>query len=154
MILEIKKIGENVLREVSLPVDVINGEVKKLAKNMESTMKKFDGAGIAAPQVGILKRIIVVRPENKTYVLINPEIKFKSKESVCKVEGCLSVPNKNIKVSRSKSIAVEFLDLDGEAYEMEASDMMARVIQHEVDHLDGKLIVDYEEEDKKKIKAK
>lgn len=144
MVLDIKKIGENVLRKKSLPVEKINKEIKALIKNMEATMKKADGAGLAAPQVGVLKRIIIVRPNTKTYVLINPEFKFKDKELYSDVEGCLSVPGKNIKILRSKNVIVEFMGVDGSLYEMEACDLFARVVQHEVDHLDGKLIVDYE----------
>lgn len=144
MLLEIKKVGDKVLREVSEPVDKINGEIKKLIKNMERTMISNNGVGIAAPQVNILKRIILVRPTNKTYVLINPEIKFKSEEKAIDCEGCLSVPGKNIKIERSKKITVEFTDINGEIYEMEAEDLFARVIQHENDHLNGKLIIDYE----------
>ena len=144
MLLEIKKVGDKVLREMSEPVDKINGEIKKLIKNMERTMINNNGVGIAAPQVNVLKRIILVRPTNKTYVLINPNIKFKSEEKTIDCEGCLSVPGKNIKIERSKKIIVEFSDINGESYEMEAEDLFARVIQHENDHLDGKLIIDYE----------
>lgn len=144
MLLEIKKIGDNVLREISVPVDKINKDIKKLIKNMERTMISNNGVGIAAPQVNVSKRIILVRPTNKTYVLINPNIKFKSEEKTIDCEGCLSVPEKNIKIERSKKIIVEFLNIDGDIYEMEAEDLFARVIQHENDHLDGKLIIDYE----------
>ena len=111
---------------------------------MNQTMIANDGIGIAAPQVNVLKRIILVRPNNKTYILINPDIKFKSKETAIDYEGCLSVPEKDVKVRRSKNIIVEFTDIDGERYNMEAKNLLARIIQHEVDHLDGKLIIDYE----------
>lgn len=144
MLLEIKKIGDDVLRKTSLPVDKINKEIKDLIKNMNKTMMSNNGVGIAAPQVNVLKRIILVRPTNKTYTLINPNIKFKSEEKTIDCEGCLSVPGKNIKIERSKKIIVEFMNIDGEYYEMEAEDLFARVIQHETDHLDGKLITDYE----------
>jgi len=144
MILNVKKIGDDVLRKKSVLVDKIDKEIKTLIHNMEVTMKKANGAGLAAPQVGVLKRIILVRPNNKTYVLINPEFKFKDKELYSDVEGCLSVPGKNIQILRSKNVVVEFMGIDGDLYEMNACDLFARVIQHEIDHLDGKLIVDYE----------
>lgn len=143
MLLEIKKVGDKVLREISKPVDKIDKETKTLIKNMNSTMIAGDGVGIAAPQVNVLKRIILVRPGNKTYVLINPDIKFISQEKTVDYEGCLSVPGKNIKIERAKKIIVEYTDIDNERYEMEAQDIFARVIQHENDHLDGKLIIDY-----------
>ncbi len=144
MLLEIKKVGDDVLRQISNPVEKIDRDTKELIKNMDQTMIANDGIGIAAPQVNVLKRIILVRPNNKTYILINPDIKFKSKETAIEYEGCLSVPGKDIKVKRSKNIIVEFTDLDGERYNMEAKNLLARIIQHEIDHLDGKLIIDYE----------
>ncbi|HQL11675.1 MAG TPA: peptide deformylase [bacterium] len=144
MLLEIKKVGDDVLRQKSSPVDKIDRDIKELIKNMNQTMIANDGIGIAAPQVNVLKRIILVRPNNKTYILINPDIKFKSKETAIDYEGCLSVPEKDVKVRRSKNIIVEFTDIDGERYNMEAKNLLARIIQHEVDHLDGKLIIDYE----------
>ncbi len=144
MLLEIKKVGDDVLRQISSPVDKIDRNIKELIKNMNQTMIANDGIGIAAPQVNVLKRIILVRPNNKTYILINPDIKFKSKETAIDYEGCLSVPEKDVKVRRSKNIIVEFTDIDGERYNMEAKNLLARIIQHEVDHLDGKLIIDYE----------
>ena len=144
MVLEIKKVGDEVLRQISSPVDKIDKDIKELIKNMNQTMIANDGIGIAAPQVNVLKRIILVRPNNKTYILINPDIKFKSKETAIDYEGCLSVPEKDVKVRRSKNIIVEFTDIDGECYNMEAKNLLARIIQHEVDHLDGKLIIDYE----------
>ena len=144
MLLEIKKVGDDVLRQISSPVDKIDRDIKELIKNMNQTMIANDGIGIAAPQVNVLKRIILVRPNNKTYILINPDIKFKSKETAIDYEGCLSVPEKDVKVRRSKNIIVEFTDIDGERYNMEAKNLLARIIQHEVDHLDGKLIIDYE----------
>jgi len=144
MLLEIKKVGDKVLREVSKPVEKIDKEIKILVKNMNSTMMSSDGIGIAAPQVNVSKRIILVRPGNKTYILINPNIIFRSEEKTVDYEGCLSVPGKSIKIERSKKIIVEYTDIDNERYEMEAEDLFARVIQHENDHLDGKLIIDYQ----------
>lgn len=144
MLLEIKKVGDEVLREISKPVEKIDKDIKNLIKNMNSTMMAGDGVGIAAPQVNVSKRIILVRPGNKTYVLINPNITFRSKDLVADYEGCLSVPGKSIKIERSKKIIVEYTDIDNERYEMEAEDLFARVIQHENDHLDGKLIIDYQ----------
>ncbi len=133
-----------------------NEETKQVIEDMMDTLldaKNPEGAGLAAPQIGILKRIIIARdffvsPENqkevlsKEYVLVNPKIISKSKETEIDFEGCLSIPDTYGKVERSKKIKVKALDENGETLRMTANGFLARVIQHEVDHLDGVLFTD------------
>lgn len=142
MILDIIKIGDEILRKVSTDIEDVDESVLKLIKNMKETLKKSKGVGLAAPQVGVNKRLILVKPQKETYVLINPVITYKSKETTCDTEGCLSVPGEWIDVKRYKEIEVEFIGEDGDTYKVKAKDFFARVIQHEMDHLDGVLIVD------------
>lgn len=126
---------------------------KQLIEDMMDTIlnaKNPEGAGLAAPQIGILKRVIIARdffvhPENpeevlsKEYVFVNPKIISKSKETDIDYEGCLSIPNTYAKVERAKKIKVKALNENGEKIRLNASGFLARVIQHEVDHLDGVL---------------
>lgn len=142
MILDIIKIGDEILRKVSTNIEEVDESVLKLIKNMKETLKKSKGVGLAAPQVGVNKRLILVKPQKETYVLINPIITYKSKEMACDTEGCLSVPGEWIDVKRYKEIEVEFIGEDGSVYRLKAKDFFARVVQHEMDHLDGVLIVD------------
>jgi len=146
MILDIVKIGDERLRKVSEEIHDIDESVLKLIKNMKSTLKKSKGVGLAAPQVGVNKRLILVKPEKEMYVLINPIFNHKSKETACGSEGCLSVPGKWINVKRFKEVDVEFMGEDGDLYKVKAEDFFARIIQHEVDHLNGVLIVDKKDE--------
>jgi len=116
--------------------------VQELIVDMLETMKSAKGIGIAAPQVGKSLRIIIVNTDEKPTVLINPVItRFSWRKSIDE-EGCLSVPGKFGLVKRAKSIRVEAQDENGEPFEFKASDLLARVIQHEIDHLDGVLFID------------
>lgn len=142
MILDIVKIGDEKLRNISEEIHDIDESVLKLIKNMKETLKKSKGVGLAAPQIGVNKRLILVKPQKEVYVFINPVIFYKSKETDCATEGCLSVPGEWIDVKRHKEIEVEFIGEDGDCYKVKAKDFFARIIQHEVDHLDGILIVD------------
>ncbi|MEZ7820997.1 MAG: peptide deformylase [Patescibacteria group bacterium] len=142
MILDIIKIGDDRLRKKSEEVHDVDESVLKLVKNMKETLKKSKGVGLAAPQVGVNKRIIVVKPQKEMYVFINPVFLYKSNETECDTEGCLSVPGEWIDVKRSKEVEIEFVGEDGSNYKVKAKDFFARVIQHECDHLDGILIVD------------
>lgn len=144
---KIVKYGSKVLREVAQPVDEINNEVRQLAEDMLETMYKGDGVGLAAPQIGISKRIIVIDitphdPSSKPMVLINPEI-IEKEGQVDAEEGCLSVPEIRGEVKRAEKVTVEALDLDGKKIRIEAQELLARALQHEIDHLNGKFIVDH-----------
>ncbi|MGB9856961.1 MAG: peptide deformylase [Dictyoglomaceae bacterium] len=145
MILKILFIGDPVLRKKAKRVEKINDEIKKLAEDMMETMKSADGVGLAAPQVGRSIRMIVVSYEEKDMVLINPEIIEKEGESI-DIEGCLSVPGVEVPVKRAEKITLKFQNLKGKTQIIKAEGMWARIFQHEIDHLDGILIVDKIEE--------
>ena len=141
---KIREDGDPILRKQSKQVTNFNDRLKVLIDDMFETMDVAYGVGLAAPQVGILKRLIVVDnrdEEGKRFFMINPEIFEKEGEEVS-IEGCLSVPGKQGSVKRAKEIKVRYNDLDGEEKIMEAEDFLARIIQHEVDHLDGILYTD------------
>lgn len=134
-----------ILRQVSEPCEVGDKSLKKLAKQMAKAMYKNDGVGLAAPQVGVLKRIIVVdcdiESETKNpLVLVNPEVLEASKELATDDEGCLSCPGISVPITRPASVKVRFFDLDGQEQELAADGLWARCIQHEIDHLDGKTL--------------
>lgn len=139
----IREDGEEILRKKSRKIEVVDEKIKQLAEDMLETMYKFNGVGLAAPQVGILKRMAVVDIDdgNGPIVLINPEIvKEKGKQEVD--EGCLSFPNKFAKVIRPAEVIVKFLNLEGKETKIKAKDFLAQAISHEIDHLDGILFID------------
>ena len=145
--LKLSKYGSDVLRAVAQPVEEITDEIRRIAENMLRTMYDTDGVGLAAPQVGISKRIIVVDPEplnpdSEPMALINPEIVERSGKADAD-EGCLSVPEVRGEVERAAKVTVEALNLDGKKVRIEATDLLARIFQHEIDHLNGVLFVDH-----------
>lgn len=141
-VLAVKTYGETVLREKSKPIEKITPEIVNLVKDMTETMYTASGVGLAAPQVGVAKRIIIIDDEEKGVIaLINPEIIEKEGEMIGE-EGCLSLPELYAQVKRFARIKVEGLDLNGEKITIEAEDLLARVIQHEIDHLNGILFID------------
>lgn len=139
--------GDEILNKVSKPIEVIDEKIKELAKDMMDTMHKYDGLGLAGPQVGILKRIIVIDlyEEGTQFILINPVI-VKAKGEQLVDEGCLSFPNKFGKVKRPKEVVVEALDIDGKKVKLEARDLLAQALCHEIDHLNGNLFIEKVEE--------
>ena len=145
--LKLSKYGSEVLREVAQPVEEITEEIRKIADAMLRAMYDSDGVGLAAPQVGISKRIIVFDPEplnmdSEPMALINPEIVERSGKADAE-EGCLSVPDVRGEVGRAANVTVEALNLDGKKVRIEATDLLARILQHEIDHLNGVLFVDH-----------
>lgn len=142
MILEIKKYPNPVLRKKCQEVAEITDEIRNLSQDMKETMRRKDGLGLAAPQIGELKRIIIVQTANGAEVFINPKITGKSKETEIREEGCLSFPGLFLKIKRAGEIEMEFLDLRGEKKEIKAEGLSARIFQHEIDHLDGILLID------------
>lgn len=130
-----------VLRQKAQPVEKVTPGVLRVIDNMRDTMYAADGVGLAAPQIGISKRIIVVDPGEQLFEVINPEIIYREGEQTAR-EGCLSVPEVVGWVNRSQKIKVQGMNRDGEKVEIEAEDMLARVFQHEIDHLDGILFPD------------
>ncbi len=133
--------GDPILRKTCKEVKEITPRVKELVDDLLETMYEHDGVGLAAPQVGILKRIVVIDVGEGPLVMINPEITRKE-GSQTGDEGCLSVPGVAGTVTRPNEVTVRFMDVDGEWYELEGEELLARAICHECDHLDGKLYVD------------
>ncbi|MCF7906389.1 peptide deformylase [Patescibacteria group bacterium] len=136
-------LGNTILRKKSEDILDIDKSVKNLIKKMKSTLNKSGGVGLAAPQVGINKNLILVKPENKIYVFINPVITYFSPEKIIEEEGCLSVPHVFLKIDRAKTISLKAKDEKGNNLNLNIDGYFARIIQHEVDHLLGKLIIDY-----------
>ena len=138
---------DEILRKRSREIEVIDDRIKELARDMIDTMHKFDGVGLAGPQVGILKRIIVIDlyEDGMQFALINPEIISEKGEQLVD-EGCLSFPNKFGKVRRPKEVVVTALDLDGKKVKLKAKDLLAQALCHEIDHLNGVVFVNKVEE--------
>ena len=137
-----------VLRKVSEPVKSINSEIKSLMDDMLDTMYAAPGIGLAAVQIGILKRVIVIdvsknNEKKQPLFIVNPKITSKSKEFVSYEEGCLSIPNQFAEVRRPNSCKINFLDYNGKKQEIYAEGLLATCIQHEIDHLNGILFIDY-----------
>lgn len=137
-----------VLKQKAKPVEKVDARVARLMDDMVETMYAAKGIGLAAPQVGVLDRVIVVDVHEKgekpnPIRLANPEIVWSSDEKAVCEEGCLSVPEQYAEVTRPKAIRVRYLDEQNEIREMEADGMLATCIQHEIDHLNGVLFVDY-----------
>lgn len=157
MILDIIKQDNSILRQVSEVVDLKdNAYLKELVNNMIETVRSVDGAGLAAPQVSILKRIIIVKDidnPDQFFEMINPEITWTSFDKQYEFEGCLSVLGEDGKpiherVPRYKRIKVTWQDLNGNKHEeLIKNPLLARIIQHETDHLKGKLFIDYLEKE-------
>lgn len=131
------------LRAKTKKIPSVTKEIKTLARNMMETMVEANGIGLAAPQIGQSIRLCVAPVSGKMEALINPEITWKSEEIAVDEEGCLSLPQIFLPITRSTDIIVKFTDDKGQAQERKLKGLEARVVQHEVDHLDGVLIVDY-----------
>ncbi len=133
--------GDPILRKKSKEIGEITDRIKLLLEDMVDTMVEEDGVGLAAPQIGILRRAIVVDIGEGPIKMINPEILSEEGEEI-DTEGCLSVPGRAGTVARPKNIKFKYLDLEGEEQELEVGDLFARVICHEIDHLNGVLYID------------
>jgi peptide deformylase len=140
--LKIVKIGDDTLRKVCRPVEKITPRIVTLLDDMIETMRDADGCGLAAPQVGILRRIAVVEVEEGNVIeLINPKIIAYAGEQQ-EQEGCLSIPGRWGITKRPKHVTVRAFNRHGEEFEVSGSDLLARALCHEIDHLDGKLFID------------
>lgn len=135
------QVGDDVLRQKCFPVEVFDEKLWKLLDDMKETVKKEQGAGLAAPQVGVLRRLAVVDVEEGYFELINPVI-VQQKGEQSGWEGCLSVRGKSGIVSRPMKVTVTYQDRNGEKYRLKAKGFFARAICHELDHLDGVLYID------------
>lgn len=141
---QIRTVGDDILRKKSREVKEITKNIKVLAEDMIETMKSANGCGLAAPQVGILKRIVVIDVGDGPLVLINPKI-VETKGEQINPEACLSVPGKSGVVKRPEYVKAEATNLDGERYTIEGTELLAIALCHETDHLDGQLFIDIAE---------
>jgi peptide deformylase len=139
-----------ILKEISKEVLVVDDNIRKIFDDMLETMKHANGAGLAAVQVGILKRMMIVDisedikvPSNNPIFMVNPEIIYMSEEHIVYQEGCLSFPGGFSDISRPLNVKVKYLDYHGNKKEMEATGWLARAIEHEIDHLNGIVMTDY-----------
>jgi len=148
----IRKLGDPVLKSKATPVDRFDDSLRKQVSRMAGIMGDAYGVGLAAPQLGISQRLLVYRvgPDAPVIALANPEIEWESKDEEILDEGCLSIPGITVDVERPVHVRVRALDEDGETRVVEASGLEARVIQHEMDHLDGVLILDRTTRDERK----
>ena len=140
--LNIVKEGDPILRKKSRPITVIDDRIKQLAADMLETMRAANGCGLAAVQVGKLRRLVIVEVEqNKPFILINPEI-IKREGKQQEAEGCLSIPGKWGITDRPMTVTVKATNLDGKEFTVTGTDLAARAFCHEIDHLDGILFTD------------
>ena len=147
-VMPIVQVPQSVLRQVAQPVDDITDEILQLADDMAETMYEAPGIGLAANQVGVLKRVIVMDCARNDeppalWKMINPEIKWRSDDNTMMEEGCLSIPGHNAEVLRPSEVHVSYLDIKGQMQEMQATGLMAACVQHEIDHLNGVLFLEH-----------
>ena len=145
---DIITVPNEILKKISEPIEKIGTNEKKLIKDLFDTMYASKGIGLAAVQVGILKRILVIDvstkdEQKKPISLINPTIKRLSDDTSVYEEGCLSIPETFIEIERPKICEIEYIDLDGNKKELKCDGLMSTCVQHEINHLDGKLIIDH-----------
>ena len=145
---EIKILPDKILREKSVPVEKVNNVIRKLMDDMLQTMYAAPGIGLAAIQIGIPKRVVVMdlskdKEKKDPFYLVNPEIVWKSENLVSYEEGCLSIPNQFAEIDRPEKCHVKFLDYFGKQQLIKADGLLSTCIQHEIDHLNGILFIDY-----------
>lgn len=140
---QIRQEGDEILKKKSREVEIIDDKIQELIDDMIETMHKFNGVGLAAVQVGVLKRVVVIDlyDDNGVLVLINPEIKKQKGEQEVE-EGCLSFPNQFAKIIRPMEVTVEALNRDGKKIKVKGKELLAQAMSHEIDHLNGELFID------------
>lgn len=146
MILDLVPDTDPILRAVAAPVEDIDAAMRHLLVDMEATMRHHRALGIAAPQVGRSVRVIVIARENKSLYMVNPVIIGLSLVKAVRSEGCLSLPGRILEISRPNQVRVSYVDKQGEPRTIVAGGVHATAIQHEIDHLDGVLMTDYQQE--------
>ncbi|MBM3639597.1 MAG: peptide deformylase [Actinobacteria bacterium] len=146
---DIRTYGDPVLATVAATVDNIDGKIVRLADSMLQAMYRAPGLGLAAPQIGVQKQVFVYDVEDEPTVLVNPTIVESSGEWVYD-EGCLSIPGLYVEMVRPKEVLLRGIDLDGNEVEIEADELLARLFQHELDHLNGVLMFDRMSDDQRK----
>ena len=145
---DIITVPDEILKKVSAPIEKVGSNEKKLIQDLFDTMYKSNGIGLAAVQVGILRRILVIDistkdEEKKPLSFINPVIKKVSSETSIYEEGCLSIPDTFIEIERPKICEVEFVDINGKKNNLKCDGLLSTCLQHEINHLEGKLIIDH-----------
>jgi len=148
--LDVRTFGDPVLKTRAVPVEDFDESLARLAEDMLATMREQEGVGLAANQVGRLKRVLVAALEDDEYVLVNPGIEETSETSESGAEGCLSIPGIQVEVERPTGITISGRDASGAPVRIRAEGLLARIFQHEVDHLDGVLILDRTDRDSRK----
>jgi peptide deformylase len=148
--LDIRKFGDPVLKTRASPVESFDESLVRLTQDMLATMRDNEGVGLAATQVGRLKRVFVAAIEDNEYVIVNPVLTDRSETTETATEGCLSIPGIQVDVERPTAVTISGQDVSGKPLQIEASDLLARVLQHEVDHLDGVLILDRTDRESRK----
>jgi peptide deformylase len=138
----IRRYGDSILRMKAREVETFDADLERLAERMTELMHEANGVGLAATQVGVLRRLFVFSDEGEDRVLVNPSITKRSRDTEVDDEGCLSLREVLVPVERAKSVTLEGLDVKGEPVVLELELQSARVVQHELDHLDGVLIID------------
>lgn len=147
---EVRTFGDPALKSRASKVKDFDEPLKQLAEDMMRVMRERDGVGLAANQIGRLKRIFVAAYEDEEYVIVNPEIEERSETTEKDTEGCLSIPETRVEVERSTAVTVTGQDLSGVSVRVEAEGLLARIFQHEIDHLDGVLILDRTDRESRK----
>jgi len=147
---EVRTFGDPALKSRVSKVKDFDEPLKQLAEDMMRVMRERDGVGLAANQIGRLKRIFVAAYEDEEYVMVNPEIEERSETIEKDTEGCLSIPETRVEVERPTAVTVTGQDLSGVSVRVEAEGLLARIFQHEIDHLDGVLILDRTDRESRK----
>jgi peptide deformylase len=150
MALDVRTFGDPVLKTRAAPVESFDGSLAHLAEEMLATMREHEGVGLAANQVGRLKRVLVAALEDKEYVIVNPVVEEAADTTEKELEGCLSIPGIQVEVERPTTVTISGQNVSGAPIRMEASDLLARILQHEIDHLNGVLILDRTDRDSRK----
>lgn len=150
MALDVRTFGDPVLKSRASPVKNFDDSLEKLVSEMFETMHEHEGAGLAGNQVGRLQRVFVASFEEEDYVFVNPKISDASDEKETLAEGCLSIPDVPVDVERPSRVRVTGFDASGSPVEVEAEGHLARIFQHEIDHLDGVLILDRTDRESRK----
>jgi peptide deformylase len=148
--LDIRTFGDPVLKTRAAPVETFDDALAHLAVEMLTTMREHEGVGLAANQVGRLKRVLVAATEDEEYVIVNPLVEEVAETKEKAIEGCLSIPDIQVEVERPTAVTVSGRDAVGAPLRIEASGLLARIFQHEMDHLDGVLILDRTDRESRK----
>lgn len=147
--LPIITLPDPILRQVSAPIERVDDDLRRLVEDMIETMYAAPGVGLAAVQVGVPRRLIVLdtaedgEEEHRPLAMINPEIRSLGEEKRLYEEGCLSIPDVRVEIERPASLRVGYLDLEGRPQELAAEGLVATIVQHEMDHLEGRMIIDF-----------